>query len=88
MQTFEVLEHIPGRISMEVPSIKELSDSKLVRLLKNVAEIPAPAGIRDIRHNLLNGSVIINYEPERTNIEEFIQSVMYNPKIRHIMTGK
>lgn len=82
MITFKVIHHLPGRIRLEVPAMRGLS----ARALKRLSLIPIPAGIKDVRPNPLNGSLVIKYDPEKIDIFKYIDVVSCK-EIQSILKG-
>jgi hypothetical protein len=68
MIAYKIIHHTPGRIRLEVPSIKQLS----VAALKRLSAISIPNGIKDIRANPITGSVVITYDPVDIDIIKYI----------------
>jgi hypothetical protein len=64
MLSYEIAHHVPGRIRIKAPILKELSLSVLLEL----AAIPFEAGILDIQPNPVTGSLVINYDPQQIDI--------------------
>ncbi len=75
MITYKIIHHIPGRIRIEVPAIKNLSISGLLRMSKQFSDISLPDGIKDIRPSPFSGSVVITYEPGKIDIIEYIKTM-------------
>ena len=75
MLAYNVVHHVPGRIRVEVPSIKRLPLRDLKKLFAAVSLIPTPIGIRDIRTNLLSCSLVIEYDPNIINILEYLKEM-------------
>ncbi len=76
MISYRIIHHIPGRIRIEVPAIKNLSMPELLQMSKQFSSISIPEGIEDIRPNPFSGSVIITYEPEKIDIIEYIKNMV------------
>ena len=72
MIDYSIVHHVPGRIRIGVPLIKELSVSDL---RKRFSAIEIPEGIRDIRPNPITGTVVISYDPGMINILEYLENV-------------
>jgi hypothetical protein len=75
MISYRIIHHVPGRIRIEVPLIKNLSISGLLQMSKQLSTIPIPEGIKDIRPNPLSGSIVITYKPEKINIVEYLKDI-------------
>lgn len=83
MIAYTVKHHVPGRIRIEAPIIKGLT----VQNLKRLAHIHIPDGIKNVRPNPFTGSIVIEYEPLKINIIEYLQSIISNPEIQGIING-
>jgi hypothetical protein len=83
MITCIVKHHIPGRIRIEAPVIKGLS----IEILKKLAHIQIPDGIKNVKPNPLTGSIVIEYEPLKINIMEYLQSIISDAEIQGIING-
>lgn len=81
--TFKIIHHVPGRIRIEVPAMRGLS----VRTLKRLSFIPIPAGIKDVRPNPVNGSLVIKYDHEKIDIIKYIEDVVSSKEIQGILKG-
>ncbi|HXX58010.1 MAG TPA: hypothetical protein VEI96_08435 [Thermodesulfovibrionales bacterium] len=71
MIQYRIVHHIPGRIRIEIPSIKGVSLKKL----KDLAAIPVPSGIEGMRPNPLTGSLLIEYNPKEINIVKYLNEM-------------
>lgn len=71
MIQYKILHHVPGRIRLEVPSLKGLS----LRVLKGLSAMPVPCGIENIRPNPLTGSLLIKYDPGRIDIVAYLRDM-------------
>lgn len=87
MFTYKIIHHIPGRIRIEVPAIKNLSISGLLEMSKQLSTIPIPEGIDDIRPNPFSGSIVITYKPEKINIVEYLKDIASSAEIQKLMGG-
>lgn len=81
MMQYKILHHVPGRIRIEVPSIKGLS----VKVLSRLSGIPVPCGIEDIRPNPLTGSLLIKYDPGRINIVSYLRDMASGDVIKNVL---
>ena len=81
MMQYKILHHVPGRIRIEVPSIKGLS----LKALKRLSDIPVPCGIEDIRPNPLTGSLLIKYDPGRINIVSYLRDMASRDVINNVL---
>lgn len=81
MMQYKILHHVPGRIRIEVPSIKGLS----LKALKRLSGIPIPCGIEDIRPNPLTGSLLITYDPGRINIVSYLRDMASSDVINNVL---
>jgi hypothetical protein len=81
MIQYKILHHVPGRIRIEVPSIKGLS----IKVLNRLSGIIVPCGIEDIRPNPLTGSLLIKYDPDRINIIAYLKDMASSDKIKSII---
>ena len=77
MIKYRVVHHVPGRIRVQVPLIKELS----VETLKKLAVIPVPDEIKDVRANPITGSLVITYDPDHFDIEEYLKKMMTDSEL-------
>jgi hypothetical protein len=64
MIAYKIIHHTPGRIRIEVPSMKMIS----VTTLRKLSMIRIPDGIKDIRANPFTGTVVIKYDPVNIDI--------------------
>ncbi len=80
MIQYRIVHHVPGRIRLEVPSIKGLSLS----VLKGLSGIPVPCGIEDIRPNPLTGSLLIKYDPGQIDIDAYLRDMASSVTIESI----
>ena len=77
MIQYRIVHHVPGRIRIEVPSMKGLS----IKVLERLSNMPIPCGIKDIRPNPLTGSLLIKYDPGRINIVTYLQAMASSGEI-------
>jgi len=77
---YRIVHHVPGRIRIEVPSMKGLS----LRVLERLANISVPRGIEDIRPNPLTGSLLITYDPGQINIITYLRDMASSDEIRNV----
>jgi hypothetical protein len=82
---YKIIHHIPGRIRIEVPAIKNLSKSELLQMSKQFSSIPIPEGIEDIRPNPFSGSIVITYKPEKINIVEYLKDIASSTVMQKLM---
>jgi hypothetical protein len=78
---YRIVHHVPGRIRVEVPSIKGLS----LRVLERLATISVPRGIEDIRPNPLTGSLVITYDPGQINIVTYLRDMASSDEIKNVL---
>ena len=78
---YRIVHHVPGRIRVEVPSIKGLS----LRVLERLATISVPRGIEDIRPNPLTGSLLITYDPGQINIVAYLRDMASSDEIKNVL---
>ena len=76
MIAYKIAYHIPGRIRVEIPALKSLSFMELRKVAEKLQAIPVPAGIRKVRPNPLNMSLVIIYEPENIDIIRYINEMI------------
>ena len=76
MIAYKIAHHIPGRIRVEIPALKCLSFMELRTVAEKLQAIPVPAGIREVRPNPLNMSLVIIYEPENIDIIRYINEMI------------
>lgn len=69
MINYSILHHVPGRIRIGLPLIKELSISDLLR---RFSAIEIPEGVIGIRPNPITGTVVISYDPKKINILKYL----------------
>jgi hypothetical protein len=77
MINYRIVHHVPGRIRVQVPIIRKLS----VATLKKLAEIPIPEGIKNVSANPVTGSLIITYDPDHVDIEQYLKKMMTDSEI-------
>ncbi|WP_333654481.1 HMA2 domain-containing protein [Dissulfurispira sp.] len=87
MISYRIIHHIPGRIRIEVPAIKNLSISSLLQMSKQFSAIPIPEGIKDIRPNPFSGSIVITYIPEKIDIIEYLKDIASSIEMQKLMGG-
>jgi hypothetical protein len=88
MISYRIIHHIPGRIRIEVPAIKNLSMSGLLQMSKQFSSIFIPEGIDDIRPNPFSGSIVITYRPEKINIIEYLKDITSSREMQKLMGGQ
>lgn len=88
MITYKIIHHIPGRIRIEVPAIRNLSISGLLQMSKQFSAISIPEGIEDIRPNPFSGSIVITYKPEKINIIEYLKDIASSAEMQKLMGGQ
>jgi hypothetical protein len=88
MISYRIIHHVPGRIRIEVPFIRNLSISGLLQMSKQLSTIPVPEGIKDIRPNSLSGSVVITYDHGKIDIIEYINDVSSSMEIQKFAGGR
>jgi hypothetical protein len=88
MITYKIIHHIPGRIRIEVPAIKNLSISGLLQMSKQFSTISIPEGIEDIKPNPFSGSIVITYRPEKINIIEYLKDIASSAEMQKLMGGQ
>ena len=76
MIAYKIAHHIPGRIRVEIPVLKSLSFMELRKVAEKLQAIPVPPGIREVRPNPLNLSLVIIYEPENIDIIRYINEMI------------
>lgn len=79
---YKVVHHIPGRIRVEVPSLKGLS----LRVLERLADMPVPPGIENVRPNPLTGSLLIEYDPGRIDIVMYLRDMASSDEIKEVFS--
>ena len=87
MISYRIIHHVPGRIRIEVPSIKSLSLAGLLQMSKQLSDIPIHEGIKDIRPNPFSGSVVITYEHGKIDIIEYIKNIASSMEMRKLVGG-
>lgn len=78
---YRIVHHVPGRIRVEVPSIKGLS----MRILEKLANVPVPNGIENLHPNPLTGSLLIMYDPAQINIVTFLRDMASSDQIKTML---
>jgi len=68
---YRIVHHVPGRIRIEVPSMKGLC----LKRLEGLSAIVFPSGIEGVRPNPLTGSILIKYDPAQINIVAYLKDV-------------
>ena len=71
MIQYTIVHHVPGRIRIEVPSMKGLSRRELVRL----SELSVPPGILGLRANPILGTLVITYDPAQIDIVAYLEEI-------------
>jgi len=71
MVHYRIVHHVPGRIRIEVPSMRGIC----LRRLEGLSAIPLPSGIESVRPNPLTGSILIRYDPTQINIMAYLRDV-------------
>jgi hypothetical protein len=88
MITYKIIHHIPGRIRIEVPAIKNLSMSELLQISEQFSSIFfISEGIENIRPNPFSGSIVIKYMPEKINIIEYLKEIASSTEMQKLMEG-
>jgi len=85
MISYRIIHHIPGRIRIEVPAIKNLSISSLLQISRQFSAISIPEGIEDIRPNPFSGSIVITYMPEKIDIIEYLKDITSSIEMQKLM---
>lgn len=85
MIEYSVKHHVPGRIRVSVPGLKNLPADKLEKLASAVK--PSPPGIQDVSANPVTGSLIVKYDPKSINILEYIKTIALDENIMAIVEG-
>ncbi len=81
MIKYRIVHHVPGRIRIEVPSIKGIS----TKVLEKLVNISIPPGIENISPNPLTGSLLIKYDPGQINIVAYLQDMASSDEIKHML---
>ena len=76
MIAYKIAHHIPWRIRVEIPALKSLSFMELRKVADKLQAIPVPAGIKEVRPNPLNMSLVIIYQPENIDIIRYINEMI------------
>jgi hypothetical protein len=85
MISYKIMHHTPGRIRIEVPTIKNLSMSRLLQISKQFSSISLPEGIESINPNPFSGSIVITYKPEKINIIEYLKEIVFSAEIQSLI---
>jgi len=83
MIQYRIVHHVPGRIRIEVPSIKGVP----LKELKKLSALPVPVGIEGIRPNPLTGSLLIKYNPDEINIVTYLNDMAVSRAIEEKLMG-
>ena len=78
---YRILRHIPGRIRIEVPAMRQVS----LKALQQLSAIPLPCGIEGIRPNPLTGTLLIKYDPRQIDIVAYIEDMASHEEIACIL---
>lgn len=81
MIEYRIMHHVPGRIRLEVLSLKGLA----IVTLKQLSVIPVPRGISSVRPNPITGSLVITYDPGQIDILQYMKEVVANNDIKRIL---
>lgn len=81
MLQYRIMHHVPGRIRLEVQTLKGLA----IATLKQLSVIPIPTGISSIKPNPLTGSLVITYDPGQVDILKYLEEVVANKDIKRIL---
>lgn len=81
MIAYKIAHHIPGRIRVEIPALKSLSFMELRKVAEKLKAIPVPAGVREVRPNPLNMSLLIIYQPEDIDIIRYLNEMINRMEI-------
>ena len=81
---YRVVHHVPGRIRIEVPSLKGVS----FKALQGLSGLSLPGGIEDIRPNPITGSVLIRYNPAQINITAYLRDIAASNELGRIVSGE
>lgn len=65
------IHHIPGRLRIKTPHVKR--NTRLAEIIKNV--LWPIQGLQTISINTLTGSVVVEYDPTRSNPEEILETL-------------
>ncbi len=76
---YRIIHHIPGRIRLEIPSLKGLS----MKDMKRLSVISVPSGIKDIRINPLSYNLV--YDPENIDIMKYLEEMASDKEIQTII---
>jgi len=85
--TYKIVYHKNGYIRLEVPLLKKLSWSFLFMTFKKTPPFPLHAAINDFHVNPLTGNLVINYDPDRIDILDYIQKMASDPTMKSLMKG-
>lgn len=77
MICYKVVHHVPGRIRLHVPVIRNFP----VATLKRLASLPVPEGITDVSANPLTGSLVIKYDPDRCDVLKYLKEMLANREL-------
>ncbi len=82
MISYRIVHHIPGRIRIEVPYIKNIPISVLYKISKHFSSNSFPEGIEEIRPNPYSGSIIIKYKPDKIDIIQYLKEFSLSNEIQ------
>ena len=83
MIQYRIVHHIPGRIRIEIPSIKGVS----VKRLQQLSTLSVPSGIEGVRPNPFTGSLLITYNPEKINILTYLDEIAVSRDLEEKLMG-
>jgi hypothetical protein len=72
---YRILYHFTGYIRLEIPSLKKLSSFFMFKNLKTYPAFPIPDAIKAFHVDTLNANIIIQYEPEKIDILDYINNL-------------
>jgi hypothetical protein len=76
MIAFKIIRHIPGRIKIEIPSMRMIS----ITTLRKLSKLRIPHWIKDIKANPFTGAIVIKYDPVDIDIIAYINDFVTSTK--------
>lgn len=77
MIEYKVVHHVPGRIRLHVPIIRDLP----ISTLKKLSTLPVPEGVKNVSANPITGSIVITYDPQLVDIMKYVKNMVTNEQV-------
>ncbi|MGO9611509.1 MAG: HMA2 domain-containing protein [Dissulfurispiraceae bacterium] len=81
MIQYRIAHHVPGRIRIEVPSLKGLT----FEVLEGLSRLTIPCGIEGISPNPLTGSLVIKYNPAIIDIMVYLEEIAADRTLQEVL---